>query len=185
VRFLMFIVTRDPLAFLPACQCHATDTPCVSGFVSHLRKRVGPEVIPPARVALAQPREPVPVPRSLPPHPCLDVRHVEAVRATDPYVREVLQPSGSKQLPHPVARPPPTRDETEILRDLCKPDELAHGHPPLPEGRLRVNLCPASLLSAGPSPGGAELGGAAVYPAGLPLLENDGPSTARRVSNEI
>ena len=55
----------------------------------------------------------------------------------------------------------------------------------LPEGRLRVNLSAASLLSAGPSPGGGELGGAAGSRRVVPVLGWDGRAKNRTVSNEI
>src|SRR5262245_26178243 len=108
------------------------DTPALSDDGIRVRQpppktgRAGGEY-PPARVVLARSQSPVqPVP-GLPPHPGFDVRHVEAVRAADPDVREALEPAGSEQLPQPVARTFASGDEPEVLRHLHQPDEmLAH-----------------------------------------------------------
>lgn len=77
------------------------------------------------------------------------------------------------------------RHDPEKLRDLDQPDELAHGHPPSPEGQLRVTLSATSLLSAGPSPGGGELGGAAGSRRIIPALGDDARSEGGGVSIEI
>ena len=69
----------------------------------------GRRIAPPARVALARSR-----------------KRIETASRL-PHVRELFEPSGSHQLPQPIPRPLPARDDPEKLRDLCQPDEmLAH-----------------------------------------------------------